>query len=89
VIAIRRDVHVGATRDDASRVVDPIVRAGYRGFDPDALIHGDANDVAARFAELRDIGYTDVIVRHLAEDHDSVLQSFDQLARVHEAMSVT
>jgi alkanesulfonate monooxygenase SsuD/methylene tetrahydromethanopterin reductase-like flavin-dependent oxidoreductase (luciferase family) len=86
-IAIRRDVHVGATRDDAMRVVQPIVDAGYRGFSPDALVYGDVDDVAQRFAELAAMGYTDVIVRHLAEDHDAVLRSFALLADVHRAVA--
>jgi alkanesulfonate monooxygenase SsuD/methylene tetrahydromethanopterin reductase-like flavin-dependent oxidoreductase (luciferase family) len=86
-IAIRRDVHVGATREDARRVVQPIVDAGYRGFSPDALVYGDVDEVAQRFAELAALGYTDVIVRHLAEDHDAVLRSFALLADVRRAVA--
>ncbi len=82
--AIRRDVHVAATHDEAARVAEPIIAAGYRGFDPDAIVFGDPHEVAARFAPLASLGYTDVIVRHLAEDHDAVLRSFAQLATVHE-----
>jgi alkanesulfonate monooxygenase SsuD/methylene tetrahydromethanopterin reductase-like flavin-dependent oxidoreductase (luciferase family) len=86
-IAIRRDVHVGASHEDARRVVQPIVDAGYRGFSPEALVYGDANEVAQRFAQLGEMGYTDVIVRHLADDHDAVLRSFEQLARVHDMLT--
>ena len=86
-IAIRRDVHVGATRDEAMRVVQPSVDAGYRGFSPDALAYGDVDDVAQRFADLAALGYTDVIVRHLAEDHDAVLRSFALLADVRRAVA--
>jgi hypothetical protein len=32
------------------------------------------------------MGYTDVIVRHLAEDQSEVLESFARLARVREAL---
>jgi alkanesulfonate monooxygenase SsuD/methylene tetrahydromethanopterin reductase-like flavin-dependent oxidoreductase (luciferase family) len=86
-IAIRRDVHVAATSEDARRVVEPIVARGYRGFDPDALVYGDPGDVVARLHEFRDMGYTDVIVRHLADDHDAVLRSFEQLGVVRGALA--
>jgi alkanesulfonate monooxygenase SsuD/methylene tetrahydromethanopterin reductase-like flavin-dependent oxidoreductase (luciferase family) len=81
-IAIRRDVHVGRTQEDAQRVAQPVIDAGYRGFPPGAAVYGDAEAVAEEFARLRAMGYTDVIVRHLAEDHEAVLRSFEELARV-------
>ena len=65
-VAIRRDVYVGASAEDAERVVGPIVAAGYRGFDPDALVYGSVEQVADRFRVLAEMGYTDVIVRQLA-----------------------
>lgn len=86
-IAIRRDVHVAATREDAVRVAEPIVAAGYRGFAPEAVVYGGPDDVAERFDELAAIGYTDVIVRHLADDHDAVLRSFAQLPAVRERLA--
>ncbi|MDQ1519971.1 MAG: hypothetical protein QOI55_1044, partial [Actinomycetota bacterium] len=88
-IAIRRDVHVGATHDDAAREAEPIVNAGYRGFSRDALVYGDPDEVATRFAELRDMGYTDVVVRHLVDDHAAVLRSFAQFPRVRAALDTT
>ena len=81
-IAVRRDVHVAATDAEAAAVADPIVAAGYRGFDPSAVVVGGPERVAGAFADLRDTGCTDVIVRHLAEDHAAVLRSFEQLASV-------
>ena len=36
VVAIRRDIHVGADAADAHRVADPVLAAGYRGLPPDA-----------------------------------------------------
>jgi alkanesulfonate monooxygenase SsuD/methylene tetrahydromethanopterin reductase-like flavin-dependent oxidoreductase (luciferase family) len=82
VTAIRRDVHIGADAADADRVAAPVLAAGYRGFPPDALAVGGPDEVAARFRALGDIGYTDVIVRHLAEDQAEVLHSLERLARV-------
>jgi alkanesulfonate monooxygenase SsuD/methylene tetrahydromethanopterin reductase-like flavin-dependent oxidoreductase (luciferase family) len=83
-IAIRRDVHVGADDADAERVAGPVIQGGYRGFDPAAPCTGGPARVAAAFAELAGMGYTDVIVRHLAEDQGEVLASFARLAEVRE-----
>jgi alkanesulfonate monooxygenase SsuD/methylene tetrahydromethanopterin reductase-like flavin-dependent oxidoreductase (luciferase family) len=85
-IAVRRDVHVGADEADARRVAGPIVDAGYRGFDPAAPVVGDVQAVAAAFAELGAMGCTDVIIRHLADDHSEVLASFERLGAVRSAV---
>ena len=82
VAAIRRDVHVGADVDDARRVAQPVLDAGYRGFPPDVPVVGGPDEVAAAFRSLSDIGFTDVIIRHLADDHAEVLKSFERLAEV-------
>jgi alkanesulfonate monooxygenase SsuD/methylene tetrahydromethanopterin reductase-like flavin-dependent oxidoreductase (luciferase family) len=81
-VAIRRDIHVGANTDDAERVAGPVVAAGYRGFDPDAPVWGSVDMVAEAFAALREMGATDVIVRHLADDQREVLESIGRLAEV-------
>jgi alkanesulfonate monooxygenase SsuD/methylene tetrahydromethanopterin reductase-like flavin-dependent oxidoreductase (luciferase family) len=81
-IAIRRDVHVGADDADADRVAGPVLARGYRGFDPAAPVTGDVARVAAAFEELAAMGYTDVIVRHLADDQTEVLRSYERLADV-------
>jgi alkanesulfonate monooxygenase SsuD/methylene tetrahydromethanopterin reductase-like flavin-dependent oxidoreductase (luciferase family) len=81
-IAIRRDVHVGADDADVDRVSGPVLARGYRGFDPEAPLVGTADRVAAGIAELAAMGYTDVIVRHLADDQRDVLRSLEHLAQV-------
>lgn len=86
-VAIRRDVHVGADFADAARVAEPIVAAGYRGFRPEAITYGSAEQVAEQFAMYAAMGYTDVIVRHLAEDHAEVLHSLERLGRVRELVA--
>jgi alkanesulfonate monooxygenase SsuD/methylene tetrahydromethanopterin reductase-like flavin-dependent oxidoreductase (luciferase family) len=85
-IGIRRDVHVGADAADADRVAGPVVAAGYRGFDPSACIYGDAAQVTQQLGAYAAMGYTDVIVRHLAEDQSEVLESYARLAGVREAL---
>jgi len=86
-IAVRRDVHVGADAGDAQRVAGPILERGYRGFDPAAPVVGGVDDVAAAFAALGALGCTDVIIRHLADDHDEVLASFERLGAVRAAVA--
>lgn len=82
VTAIRRDVYVGETAAEARSVADPIIDAGYRGFDPSAPIYGSVDEVAAAFRQLGSLGYTDVIVRHLTDDQEKVLGSLERLKEV-------
>ncbi len=72
-IAIRRDVHIGADDGDAWRVARPVLDAGYRGFDPAAVVVGGPEQVAAQFVRLADLGYSDVIIRPLAKDQADTL----------------
>ncbi len=85
-VAIRRDIHVGADPADAERVAGPIVAGGYRGFDPSACTYGSPEQVTERLGEYAAMGYTDVIVRHLAEDQGEVLKSYERLATVRQAL---
>jgi alkanesulfonate monooxygenase SsuD/methylene tetrahydromethanopterin reductase-like flavin-dependent oxidoreductase (luciferase family) len=87
VVAIRRDVHVGASTDDATRVAGPVVDAGYRGFRPAAITYGSVEDVTERFAAYAEMGFTDVIVRHLAEDQGEVVASLERLEAVRAALA--
>ena len=86
VVAIRRDVHVGADHDDAERVAGPVVASGYRGFRPDACTYGSVEEVTEQLRFYAATGYTDVIVRHLSDDHTEVLASLERLGSVREAL---
>ena len=81
-IALRRDIFVGATSEEARRVVAPYIAAGYRGFAPDALVHGSVPEVAAQLRRYADLGYTDIIVRNLSERQDESLATIERLAEV-------
>jgi alkanesulfonate monooxygenase SsuD/methylene tetrahydromethanopterin reductase-like flavin-dependent oxidoreductase (luciferase family) len=81
-IAIRRDVYVGSSADDARAVYEATAARGYRGFPPGAPICGDAEQVAKALSELAALGYTDVIVRSLAQDQPRALASIARLADV-------
>ena len=82
VSAIRRDVHVGADSADARAVADPILTLGYRGLPPESLVVGGVAQVAQAFADLRDLGFSHVLVRHLADDQREVLASYERLGAV-------
>ncbi len=86
-VAIRRDVHVGADAADAERVAGPIVGGGYRGFHPDAFVYGSVDQVAERFRELAEMGYTDVIVRQLASEQSDAVASIERLAEVSQLLA--
>jgi alkanesulfonate monooxygenase SsuD/methylene tetrahydromethanopterin reductase-like flavin-dependent oxidoreductase (luciferase family) len=86
-IAIRRDIYVGESDAEADAVAGTRVRAGYRGFSPDAPVYGSVDRVAAQFRALGAMGYTDVIVRHLVDDQAQVLASYARLADVRKAVA--
>lgn len=85
--AIRRDVYVGQDDADVRATVDSVVERGYRGFDPHALVTGRPGQVAEAFAELADLGYTDVIVRNLADDQRRAVACLERMAEVRELVA--
>ncbi|MCZ6506943.1 MAG: LLM class flavin-dependent oxidoreductase, partial [Acidobacteria bacterium] len=80
--AIRRDIYLGESADEADAVGGAIVRAGHRGFPPEACVVGDAEAVAASFRELEEMGYTDSIVRNLVGDQAKAVACIERLADV-------
>jgi alkanesulfonate monooxygenase SsuD/methylene tetrahydromethanopterin reductase-like flavin-dependent oxidoreductase (luciferase family) len=86
-IAVRRDVYVADSRADAEAATGAIVKAGYRGFDPTALVIGTIDEVVARFRALGDLGCTDVIVRHVTDEQPFVLASLARLAQIRKALA--
>ncbi len=87
VAAIRRDIYVGESEEEAARTGGAVAKAGYRGFDPEALVIGDARQVADSFRELAAMGYTDVIVRNLVADQKHALGSIERLGRARELVA--
>ena len=86
-VAIRRDVYVGTSDEEAAATTGPILEGGYRGMDPSALAIGSPETVAAHFATLAESGYTDVIVRSVVTDQPSALASISRLAEVRERVA--
>jgi len=87
VTAIRRDIHVGVDRADAWRLAEPILAAGYRGLPRESLVVGGAGEVGQAFADLGDLGYSHVLVRHIVDDHREVLASYERLGDVVGALA--
>ncbi len=86
-IAVRRDIYVGESPADVETTAGPVIARGYRGFDPGALVAGTVESVVERFRALGDMGYTDVIVRHLVDDQAKVLGSMARLEAVRAALT--
>jgi alkanesulfonate monooxygenase SsuD/methylene tetrahydromethanopterin reductase-like flavin-dependent oxidoreductase (luciferase family) len=80
--AIRRDIFIGATSEEARRVVEPYRAAGYRGFPADAVVYGSVAEVAEQFRRLGETGFTDIIVRNLSARQDECLATIERLGAV-------
>jgi len=87
VVAIRRDVYVGETDEEAQRVAGAIVERGYRGFDRSAVIFGSVETVADQMREYASHGFTDVIVRNLVPDQSEAIACLGRLAEVREKVA--
>ena len=85
--AIRRDVYVGESADEAAQTSGPVLRAGYRGFPPGAALAGDVEGVAKAFAELGALGFRHVVVRNLVADQRKALGSIERLGAVRERVA--
>jgi alkanesulfonate monooxygenase SsuD/methylene tetrahydromethanopterin reductase-like flavin-dependent oxidoreductase (luciferase family) len=63
-------------------VLQQALSKGYRGIPAEALVAGSIDEVAEQFRALEELGYTDVIVRHLTHDQPKVLGSLERLKKV-------
>jgi alkanesulfonate monooxygenase SsuD/methylene tetrahydromethanopterin reductase-like flavin-dependent oxidoreductase (luciferase family) len=80
--AIRRDIYVGATAEEAVKVAAPYIEKGYRGIPTDALMVGSVDQVAAQMQELADLGFTDVIVRNMSSEQKECMDCLERLKAV-------
>ena len=60
---------------------------GYRGIPAEALVAGSVDEVAEQFRSFEELGYTDILVRHLSNDQPKVLGSLERLAAVRAALA--
>ena len=80
--AIRRDMYVGESAEEAHRTMASYIEKGYRGIDPSALLVGSIDQVAEKLHILEEQGFTDVIVRNISRDQSQSLASIERLAGV-------
>jgi len=67
-------------------VLEGALSRSYRGIPAEALIAGSADEVAEQFRTFREVGYTEILVRHLTNDQPKVLGSLERLAAVRAAL---
>jgi len=85
-IAIRRDIYVGESDQEADETASAVIERGYRGFSPQVLTIGGVDTVARSLRPYAEAGYTDVIIRHITLDQSKVLGSIGRLADVRKAL---
>jgi len=85
-LVLRQDAIVAATSDAAREAAMPILEGGYRGIAPENLAIGSVEEVTERFAEWRDVGFTDISVRQMSVPQDVALESLALLGEVREAL---
>ena len=81
-LAVRRNIFVGKTDEDAARVVEPML-ANLRG-GPSSILYGSPETVAKQVKSLADLGFTDIIARSLVDDQRLTLESIERMAEVRE-----
>ena len=86
-IVLRRDIYVGESSSEAQAVLQHALSHGYRGMPAEALIAGSVDEVAEQFRTFGEIGYTEILVRHLSNDQPKVLGSLERLAAVRAALA--
>ena len=84
---LRRDIYVGESSNEAQAVLQQALSRGYRGMPAEALIAGSVDEVAEQFRNFEEIGYTEILVRHLTNDQPKVLGSLERLAAVRAALA--
>ena len=83
---MRRDIYVGESSAEAQAVLQQALSRGYRGIPAEALIAGSVDEVAEQFRTFGEIGYTEILVRHLTNDQPKVLGSLERLEKVRAAL---
>jgi len=78
---------VGESSADAQTVLQPALSKGYRGIPAEALIACSIDEVADQFRVFGELGYTDILVRHLTNDQPKVLGSLERLEKVRAALA--
>ena len=81
-VAIRRDIYIGSTSQEAETLKQKYLAKGYRGFPPEALLAGSVNQIADELRAFADLGYTDIVVRNISADQGEAISTIERLAEV-------
>lgn len=79
---IRKDVVVAPDGAAAKARAADLVDRGYRGMSMEHVVAGDPQEVADRFAEYAELGFTDMICRCMGPDQRAALETIEQLGDV-------
>jgi alkanesulfonate monooxygenase SsuD/methylene tetrahydromethanopterin reductase-like flavin-dependent oxidoreductase (luciferase family) len=75
---IRRDVFIAEDRKTAVKIVEPVLKAGYRGVSGnplDVLIVGGPQDFVETLEQLRALGTTHVLIRFMVQTQEHLLRA--------------
>lgn len=75
---MRRDVFIAEDRDTALKIVEPALKAGYRGLSGnplDVLVVGGPQDCVERLEQLHRLGITHVLMRFVVQDQEHILKA--------------
>ncbi|MBV9585637.1 MAG: LLM class flavin-dependent oxidoreductase [Alphaproteobacteria bacterium] len=86
-IVLRRDIYVGESSTEAQSVLQQALSRGYRGIPAEALIAGSVDEVTEQFRSFEELGYTEILVRHLTNNQANVLGSLERLTAVRAALA--
>jgi len=79
---LRKDALVLSDGDEARRMAEELVDAGYRGMDMTALLVGSPEDVAEQLQSYRAAGFDEVIVRSMSVPQELALETLTLLGRL-------
>jgi hypothetical protein len=88
-MALRRDVHIAESSRACEALRTQLSKKGYRGIDPDALIIATVEEASDRFSALAELGFTDIITRHLHPNQNDAVASIHRLGEVRERISAS
>jgi alkanesulfonate monooxygenase SsuD/methylene tetrahydromethanopterin reductase-like flavin-dependent oxidoreductase (luciferase family) len=75
---MRRDVFIAEDRETALKIVEPVLKAGYRGVSGnpfDVLIVGGPQDFVEKLDQLRAVGISHVLIRFIRQTQAHILRA--------------
>jgi alkanesulfonate monooxygenase SsuD/methylene tetrahydromethanopterin reductase-like flavin-dependent oxidoreductase (luciferase family) len=77
-LPMRRDVFIAEDRETALKIVEPVLKAGYRGVSGnpfDVLIVGGPQDFVEKLDQLRAVGISHVLIRFIRQTQAHILRA--------------